>query len=160
MIKTVNLNQDGPETFLKDVREGDKIPITSRYAWPTNSGRSSSNRSYPSRSSRSKTNSFFIRNSPHPSRVKHIKGLLDAPICTVLDAGTADSRPGTRFSIAAPNTGNDGKSRSIEGILKVPLAGKLKEKPVPHIGLGEMIQFICFEFTHMSCICTFLKEYY
>ncbi|XP_052824188.1 protein TBATA isoform X2 [Octopus bimaculoides] len=30
-------------------------------------------------------NSFFTRHNPHPKRVKHIKGLLDVPICTVLD---------------------------------------------------------------------------
>ena len=140
MMKTVNLNPTGPESFLKDVKGDDKIPSTSRYAWPTDSGRSSSNRSYPSRSSRSKTNSFFIRNSPHPSRVKHIKGLLDAPICTVLDAGADDSsRPGTRFSIATPS---DTKRKNADGILKLSFANKLKEKPVPHIGLGEVYDLI------------------
>ena len=136
MMKTVNLNPTGPESFLNDdVKGDDKFPSTSRYAWPNGSGRSSSNRSYPSRSSGPKTNSFFIRNSPHPSRVRHIKGLLDAPICTVLDAGAEDNRPGTRFSIATPS---DAKKRNVEGILKLPLVNKLKEKPVPHIGLGEI----------------------
>ena len=138
MIKTVNINPGGPESFFQDGKGDEKIPNTSRYAWPTNSGRSSSNRSYPSRSSRSKTNSFFIRNSPHPSRVKHIKGLLDAPICTVLDAGAEEGRPGTRFSIATPNTESDSKKKNMGGILKLPLSHKLKEKPVPHIGLGEI----------------------
>ncbi|XP_022316133.2 protein TBATA-like isoform X1 [Crassostrea virginica] len=32
-------------------------------------------------------NSFFTRHNPHPSRVRHIKGLLDVPICAVNDDG-------------------------------------------------------------------------
>lgn len=32
-------------------------------------------------------NSFFTRHNPHPARVRHIKGLLDVPICAVNDDG-------------------------------------------------------------------------
>lgn len=32
-------------------------------------------------------NSFFTRHNPHPGRVRHIKGLLDVPICAVNDDG-------------------------------------------------------------------------
>ncbi|XP_048762455.1 protein TBATA-like isoform X2 [Ostrea edulis] len=32
-------------------------------------------------------NSFFTRHNPHPHRVRHIKGLLDVPICAVNDDG-------------------------------------------------------------------------
>ncbi|XP_041364894.1 protein TBATA-like [Gigantopelta aegis] len=32
-------------------------------------------------------NSFFTRHNPHPVRVRHMKGLLDIPICTVNDDG-------------------------------------------------------------------------
>ncbi|CAH1793819.1 unnamed protein product [Owenia fusiformis] len=32
-------------------------------------------------------NSFFTRHNPHPGRVRHLKGLLDIPICTVNDDG-------------------------------------------------------------------------
>ena len=139
MIKTVNLNSGGLESFLQDGKGEDKIPSTSRYAWPTNSGRTSSNRSYPSRSSRSTTNSFFTRNSPHPARVRHIKGLLDVPICTVLDAEGGGNRPDSRFSVGTPNAENDGKRKNLESILKFAGGNKLKEKAVPHIGLGKII---------------------
>ncbi|GAB1602375.1 protein TBATA-like [Argonauta hians] len=36
-------------------------------------------------------NSFFTRHSPHPKRVKHIRGLLDDPVCTVFDSDTPSS---------------------------------------------------------------------
>lgn len=32
-------------------------------------------------------NSFFTRHNPHPNRVRHLKGLLDVPICSVNDDG-------------------------------------------------------------------------
>lgn len=142
MIKTVNLNSSGLESFVQEGSGNDEtLPNTSRYAWPTNSGRASSNRSYPSRSSKSMTNSFFTRNSPHPSRVKHIKGLLDVPICTVLDAENGsrakESRLGSRFSVGTPNLESDPYKKSIEGILKMPGVNRLKEKAVPRIGLGK-----------------------
>ena len=141
MIKTFNLNAGGLESLLQQ-KSGDKanLPNTSRYAWPTNteSGRASSNRSYPSRSSRSSTNSFFTRNSPHPARVKHIKGLLDVPICTVLDANIGDSRPNTRFSVATPST--DDKRKQVEESFKLP--NRLKEKAVPNIGFGKLDELI------------------
>ncbi|ESO84247.1 hypothetical protein LOTGIDRAFT_78614, partial [Lottia gigantea] len=30
---------------------------------------------------------FFTRHNPHPHRVRHFKGLLDVPICSVNDDG-------------------------------------------------------------------------
>lgn len=142
MIKTVNLNSNGVESFFHDGKGKDYIPNTSRYAWPTDSGRGSNAHNQTNRSSKSLTNSFFTRNSPHPSRVKHIKGLLDVPICTVLDAENGgDSRPGTRFSVATPGVGNDTKNNTMENILKLAGSSKLKEKAVPHIGLGKIETF-------------------
>lgn len=44
---------------------------------------------------------FFSRNNPHPRRVCHIKGLNDAPICTVQDDGIFQ---GPRFSLSRPST--------------------------------------------------------
>lgn len=122
-------------------RSGEKgsLPNTSRYAWPTgnmNSGRnSSSNGSYPARSNK---NSYFARNSPHPARVKHMKGLLDVPICTVLDADVGEDRPGSRFSVSTPNMDAE-RRKQLEGILKLPGASnRLKEKAIPSMGLGKI----------------------
>jgi len=45
---------------------------------------------------------FFARHNPHPARVRHIKGLLDVPICAVHDEGFISnprySRPNTQES--------------------------------------------------------------
>lgn len=44
-------------------------------------------------------NSFFTRHNPHPHRVRHLKGLLDVPICAVNDDGYF-SNP--RYSLQFP----------------------------------------------------------
>ncbi|WAQ96563.1 TBATA-like protein [Mya arenaria] len=44
-------------------------------------------------------NSFFTRHNPHPVRVRHLKGLLDVPICAVNDDGYF-SNP--RYSLQFP----------------------------------------------------------
>ncbi|KAL3876749.1 hypothetical protein ACJMK2_034545 [Sinanodonta woodiana] len=52
-------------------------------------------------------NSFFTRHNPHPSRVRHIKGLLDVPICAVNDDGYFAS---PRYSLQfPPNAFNNAK---------------------------------------------------
>lgn len=38
------------------------------------------------------SSSFFTRHNPHPSRVRHMKGLLDVPICHVSDDGFQPSQ--------------------------------------------------------------------
>lgn len=43
-------------------------------------------------------NSFFTRHTPHPQRVRHMKGLLDVPICIVVDNVDPPSRPQTKSS--------------------------------------------------------------
>ncbi|XP_013392445.1 uncharacterized protein LOC106160400 [Lingula anatina] len=54
-------------------------------------------------------NSFFTRHNPHPRRVRHLKGLLDMPICSVNDDGFFAS---PRYSLFynSPNSYNDAKS--------------------------------------------------
>lgn len=42
---------------------------------------------------RQSSNPFFFRNNPHPSKVRHIKGLLGHPVCAVLDAGYREAAP-------------------------------------------------------------------
>ncbi|CAG5117107.1 unnamed protein product [Candidula unifasciata] len=49
-------------------------------------------------------NSFFTRHNPHPTRVRHIKGLLDVPICCVNDDGYFAS---PRYSLQFPPNGFD-----------------------------------------------------
>jgi len=44
-------------------------------------------------------NSFFARHNPHPGRVRHLKGLLDVPICSVNDDGYFAS---PRYSLQFP----------------------------------------------------------
>ena len=137
-MKTFNLNTGGLEGLLQKADQKGNLPNTSRYAWPTdnmNSGRNSSSGSYPARSNK---NSYFARNSPHPARVKHMKGLLDVPICTVLDANFGEDRPGSRFSVSTPNIDAE-RRKQLEGILKLPGAtNQLKEKAVPTMGLGKI----------------------
>ncbi|XP_066932784.1 protein TBATA-like isoform X2 [Clytia hemisphaerica] len=65
------------------------IPPFSRYAvddFKKNQNKPDSRphttQSFPDRKSR---NPFFIRNAPHPNKVRHIKGLLDFPVCAVDD---------------------------------------------------------------------------
>ncbi|XP_055874953.1 protein TBATA-like isoform X1 [Biomphalaria glabrata] len=49
-------------------------------------------------------NSFFTRHNPHPSRVRHFKGLLDVPICTVNDDGYFAN---PRYSLQFPPSNYD-----------------------------------------------------
>ncbi|XP_046364997.2 uncharacterized protein LOC124141135 [Haliotis rufescens] len=52
-------------------------------------------------------NSFFTRHNPHPNRVRHLKGLLDIPICSVNDDGYFAS---PRYSLQfPPNSYNTNK---------------------------------------------------
>ncbi|XP_069125036.1 protein TBATA-like isoform X1 [Argopecten irradians] len=52
-------------------------------------------------------NSFFTRHNPHPNRVRHIKGLLDVPICAVNDNGYFSS---PKYSLQfPPNAFNNNK---------------------------------------------------
>jgi hypothetical protein len=45
---------------------------------------------------------FFARHNPHPGRVRHIKGLLDIPICSVHDEGFVVN---PRLRVRRPATG-------------------------------------------------------
>jgi len=54
--------------------------------------------------------SFFARHNPHPGRVRHIKGLLDVPICAVNDEGQfANPRHSLQFP---PNHHDEMKLKS------------------------------------------------
>ncbi len=138
MMKTFNLSTGGLDTMLDRPEEKGTLPNTSRYAWPnSDSGRASSSASsFPGRSSK---NSYFARNSPHPNRVKHMKGLLDIPICTVTDMG--GNRPDSRFAVGTPSS----NTRRLEGILRLPVNAqnyRLKEKAIPTMGMGKFL--VCF----------------
>ncbi|XP_067671844.1 protein TBATA-like [Haliotis asinina] len=63
-------------------------------------------------------NSFFTRHNPHPNRVRHLKGLLDIPICSVNDDGYFAS---PRYSLQfPPNSYNINKlSNSVRGRIPV-----------------------------------------
>ncbi|RUS85570.1 hypothetical protein EGW08_006653, partial [Elysia chlorotica] len=50
-------------------------------------------------------NSFFTRHNPHPGRVRHLKGLLDVPICSVNDDGYFAN---PRYSLQFPPNNFDG----------------------------------------------------
>lgn len=87
------------------------------YAEPVDSfKKSTSNLSRPStqggyRFGQLSQNSFFTRHNPHPARVRHLKGLLDVPICAVNDDGYF-SNP--RYSLQfPPNSFNQKKLQRI-----------------------------------------------
>ncbi|XP_025095180.1 protein TBATA-like isoform X1 [Pomacea canaliculata] len=62
-------------------------------------------------------NSFFTRHNPHPMRVRHMKGLLDVPICTVNDDGYfANPRYSLQFP---PNSFNNSKLQKWKGRIPV-----------------------------------------
>ncbi|KAI0217165.1 Protein TBATA [Lamellibrachia satsuma] len=64
-------------------------------------------------------NSFFARHSPHPGRVRHIKGLLDVPICAVNDSGYfANPRYTVNFP---PNTYDQHRVKSYSKYFNVPV---------------------------------------
>lgn len=99
-------------------------------------------------------NSFFARHNPHPSRVRHMPGLLDIPICTVNDDGYFAS---PRYKLSFPPNNfqqqkvkipvnadrlHDPFKHSVDTIsgLQHHLGGNLnmrifREKAVPHIGI-------------------------
>ncbi|EDO46545.1 predicted protein [Nematostella vectensis] len=110
----------------------DKIPSTSRYAWPTKDERAPS-RAFSSRASK---NPFFARHNPHPQRVRHLKGLLDIPVCTVIDSpGVEDNQD--RFLVCTPTT-DQMRQRPLRG-LRMPINADsfvtVKEKAIPTVGL-------------------------
>ncbi|XP_022112192.1 protein TBATA-like isoform X1 [Acanthaster planci] len=51
---------------------------------------------------------FFARHNPHPGRVRHIKGLLDIPICSVHDEGFVVN---PRLRVRRPATGTLDQTR-------------------------------------------------
>lgn len=51
-------------------------------------------------------NSFFTRHNPHPGRVRHLKGLLDVPICSVNDDGYFAN---PRYSLQFPPSQHNAK---------------------------------------------------
>ncbi|KXJ20984.1 Protein TBATA [Exaiptasia diaphana] len=116
----------------------DSLPNTSRYAWPVNNSRPGSRASFPSRSSK---NPFFARHNPHPQRVRHLKGLLDVPVCTVIDS-TAAEEDSSRFLVSTP-TIDQMRQRPLKG-LRMPINAEnfvvVKEKAVPCIGLVPITQ--------------------
>ncbi|KAL4239370.1 hypothetical protein ACF0H5_000187 [Mactra antiquata] len=85
------------------------------YAEPVDSFKKSTN-SRPStqggyRFGQLSQNSFFTRHNPHPGRVRHLKGLLDVPICAVNDDGYfANPRYSLQFP---PNYFNQKKLQRI-----------------------------------------------
>lgn len=89
-----------------DHRRPHSMPQTSRYAWDTQpdiqKNRPVTSYVFPKRCSK---NPFFVRNNPHPSRVRHIKGLLDIPICTVMDANFKEGMPNPSNAMRLPVLG-------------------------------------------------------
>lgn len=62
-------------------------------------------------------NSFFTRHNPHPTRVRHFKGLLDVPICSVNDDGYfANPRYSMQFP---PNNFDSTKLKTWRGRIPV-----------------------------------------
>ena len=113
-----------------------QLPNTSRYAWPKPRSESSlSTASFPSRSSK---NPFFARHNPHPQRVRHLKGLLDIPVCTVVDQPGVEEDP-ARFFVSTP-TIDQMRQRPLKG-LRMPINANAyvvtKERAIPSIGMGE-----------------------
>ena len=123
-----------------------ELPRTSRYAFENSKSSSrqglhSRSASFPQRSSKSP---FFVRHNPHPKRVIHLKGLLDVPVCTVIDSNSHEDP--ARFLVRTPALPNEGSR--LRG-LRMPLNANsyvtCKEKAVPGIGLGKQ-RFLCILF--------------
>ena len=115
------------------------LPRTSRYAFDGSKSVSRQSlhsrcASFPQRSSKSP---FFVRHNPHPKRVIHIKGLLDVPVCTVIDSNSHEDP--ARFLVRTPALPSEGPAR-LRG-LRMPLNATsfvtCKEKAVPGIGMGK-----------------------
>lgn len=117
----------------------DKMPLTSRYAWPR-SASSLSTSSFPNRNSK---NPFFARHNPHPQRVRHMKGLLDIPVCTVIDSGVEENVG--RYMVCTP-TIDQMRQRPLKSNqgLRYPINADTvvfaKEKAVPSVGLVPITQ--------------------
>ncbi|ELU10012.1 hypothetical protein CAPTEDRAFT_221402 [Capitella teleta] len=126
---------DGPpipmDTFRKDERPGTQ---TSRWG-------------------KKSINQFFARNAPHTSRVKHLKGLLDVPICTVTDPGVFGA-PKTPLQFP-PNSYENKKLKVWRSLPKLPVNAIglnnqmhpkmsldkriFREKAVPNMGMVPVI---------------------
>ncbi|XP_052263262.1 protein TBATA-like isoform X2 [Dreissena polymorpha] len=90
------------------LNEGVTVPVDS-YRKPTTANRPSTQGGY--RFGQLSQNSFFTRHNPHPMRVRHLKGLLDVPICAVNDDGYfANPRYSLQFP---PNYFNQKKLQRI-----------------------------------------------
>ena len=133
---------------------GDSMPLTSRYAWPQRSESSLSGGSFPSRKS---NNPFFGRHNPHPQRVRHLKGLLDIPVCTVIDSGVEENVG--RFMVSTPTT-DQMRQRPLRLGLRMPINAEsfvyAKEKAVPSIGLGknsELLPELGLRHLTLNCPC-------
>ena len=89
-----------------DDRRPHSMPQTSRCSWdiqPDIQGnRPATSYVFPKRFSK---NPFFVRNNPHPGRVRHIKGLLDIPICAVMDANFKEGMPNPSNAMRLPVLG-------------------------------------------------------
>lgn len=128
----------GAKLLSEGIKE---LAKTNRYAYnPASStsrhGLHSRSASFPQRTSKSP---FFVRHNPHPKRVVHLKGLLDVPVCTVIDDNSHED-PG-RFFVRTPTIPTD-DPRMMRG-LRVPMNSQhfvaCKEKAVPGIGLGMYV---------------------
>lgn len=63
-------------------------------------------------------NSFFARHNPHPARVRHLKGLLDIPICSVNDdIGVANPRYSSQWP---PNNHDQAKLSHYSRYYNIP----------------------------------------
>ena len=126
-----------------------ELPRTSRYAFEASKpssrqGLHSRSASFPQRSSKSP---FFVRHNPHPKRVIHLKGLLDVPVCTVIDDKSHEDP--ARFFVRTPTLPIEETGR-VRG-LRMPLNSQsfvtCREKAVPGIGLGTLhyVRAFCLE---------------
>jgi hypothetical protein len=124
-----------------------ELPRTSRYAFdnsskpPSRQGLHSRSASFPQRNSKAP---FFIRHNPHPKRVIHLKGLLDVPVCTVIDSNSHEDPE--RFLVRTPALPGEGaRARGLRMPLNSTSFVTCREKAVPGIGLGKQY-FVCVLF--------------
>lgn len=78
--------------------------------------------------------SIFVRNNPHPGRVRHFKGLCDAPICMVQDGRTEGHRV-----LMSPPSGDQRLFRSRFGPEGCTRYSANLQKMVPAVGIGEFV---------------------
>ena len=118
-----------------------EIPRTSRHAFdnskpPSRQGLHSRSASFPQRSSKAP---FFVRHNPHPKRVIHLKGLLDVPVCTVIDSNSHEDPE--RFLVRTPALPSEGaRFRGLRMPLNSTSFVTCKEKALPGIGLVPITQ--------------------